>query len=125
MRTWIGIAIGILAAAHSAAMGQGPGGRSALSKAADVEEIVGRMMAFDANKDGRLTRSEVSDGRLARLFDRADADRSGEVTKEELEALGAKEHSDVPDFDGPGGQGGFGPPPPPGDVLPARFQAAL
>ena len=45
------------------------------------------MMAFDKDKDGKLTKAEVSDERLHRLFDRADADKDGFVTKQELTAL--------------------------------------
>ena len=35
--------------------------------AAAVNEVVSRMMAFDKNKDGKLTRDEVSDSRMERL----------------------------------------------------------
>ena len=48
------------------------------------------MMTFDKNKDGKLTKDEVTDVRLHRLFDRADANKDGVVTKEELMALAAK-----------------------------------
>ena len=57
------------------------------------------MMAFDADKDGKLTRGEMTDARLLRMFDRADADKDGTVTKAELDRLGKEqEHRD----------GGFG-----------------
>ena len=49
------------------------------------------MMAFDKDKDGKLTKAEVTDERLHRLFDRADADKDGVVTKDELTALAARE----------------------------------
>ena len=87
------------------------------------------MMAFDKNGDGKLTKSEVTDERLHRLFDRADADKDGSVTKAELTALEAKESGSFR-----GGPGGFGPPggpggpmmapPRPGEILP-RFSSAL
>jgi hypothetical protein len=98
-------------------------------------DLVTRMMAFDKDKDGKLKKDEVTDERLTRLFDRADANKDGTVTKEELEAV-AKE--DVGrggpggpggrggpggfgggrgGFGGPGGPGGFTPPKP-GEVLP-------
>ncbi len=101
------------------------------------------MMAFDADKDGRLTREEVTDERLLGLFARADADKDGIVTKAELIALGEKEHSEDqggpfggggPGFGPPGGGGGpgFGPPgggpggpSRPGEVLSPMFQDRL
>ena len=44
-------------------------------------------MAFDADRNGKLTKSEVTDARLLGLFDRADANKDGTVTKEELSWL--------------------------------------
>src|SRR5208337_1159183 len=67
--------------------------------------IVTRMMAFNKKKDGKLTKDEVTDERLHRLFDRADANKDGSVTKAELTALEAKESGSFR-----GGPGGFGPP---------------
>ncbi len=69
-----------------------------------ADALVTRMMAFDKDGDGKLTKAEVIDDRLHRLFDRADADKDGTVTKAELTALAAK---DAASFRGPGG---FGPP---------------
>src|SRR5262249_31091766 len=66
----------------------GPGGGGA--KAMTVEELVTRMMTFDKNKDGKLTRDEITDERLLPLFDRADANKDGVVTKDELTALFTK-----------------------------------
>lgn len=75
---------------------------------------VSRMMAFDADQDGKLSKSEVTDRRLVPLFERADADQDGVVTEEELTALFKQEapspRAGGPGF-GPGGPGGFGPPP--------------
>src|SRR2546422_2883764 len=71
--------------------------------------LVTRMMAFDKNKDGKLTREEVTDERLLRLFDLADTNKDGIVTKEELVALAAKLERDAgpgDDRGGPGGPGG-------------------
>src|SRR5207248_6635492 len=84
--------------------GKGP----AMSDTEMVEDIVSRMMSFDKNKDGKLTRDEITDTRLLRLFDRADADKDGVVTKEELTALAtALAAEQPPNRGGPGG--GFGP----------------
>jgi len=77
--------------------------------------IVTRMMAFDKNKDGKLTKDEVTDVRLHALFDRADTNKDGVVTKEELMALAAKLEADMGQdggrggFGGPGGRGPGGP----------------
>jgi hypothetical protein len=109
-----------------------------------AENPVERMMAFDKNKDGKLTRDEITDKRLLRLFDRADANKDGVVTREELTALFAKEKPAEGGFGppgGPGGPGGFGPPgkggfgppgkggfggpPRSGQILPGFLQDAL
>src|SRR5262249_41522537 len=71
-----------------------------------IKSIVERMMTFDKNKDGKLSKDEITDQRLLRLFDRADADKDGTVTKEELTALATRMVEESP----PGGRGGFGPP---------------
>src|SRR6266545_4518015 len=88
---------------------EGPGKDNA--KDAGSSSLVTRMMAFDKNKDGKLTRDEVTDERLLRLFDRADANKDGVVTKEELMALAAAEAAAEPadGRGGPGGPGGRGP----------------
>ncbi len=89
------------------ATAQPPAGRPAddapKDKAKDYSNapLVVRMMAFDKKKDGKLTRDEVTDERLQRLFDQADANKDGVVTKEELMALAAKLDAEV----GPRGRG--------------------
>jgi hypothetical protein len=135
---------GFLAAA-SLAEAQGPPGlREGPPESAD--DFVTRIMAFDANKDGTLTKAEVTDARLQRLFDRADANKDGTATKEELTALFAQETPPAggprggggpggrgpggfggPGGGGPGGggPGGFGGPPRPGQVLPDFLQDQL
>jgi len=81
--------------------------------------LVTKMMAFDKNHDGKLTRDEITDPRLLRLFDEADANHDGVVTKDELAALAAKREVEFGADGGrgrgfggpggPGGPGGFGP----------------
>src|SRR3954466_472623 len=63
-----------------------PGAESGRQPSRDrtTSSVVTRMMGFDKNKDGKLSRDEVTDERLHRLFDRADVDKDGVVTKEEL-----------------------------------------
>jgi hypothetical protein len=106
---------------------------------AAVDAFVARLMAFDKNKDGKLTRDEITDERLLRTFDRADANKDGVVTKDELTALatrllaeddsnGGRRGFGFPG--GPGGPGGprgpgFGGPPRPGQILPNFLQDEL
>jgi hypothetical protein len=61
------------------------------AQAPGVEALVERLMTFDANKDGSLAKSEVTDERLHSLFDRADANHDGAATKAELKELLTKE----------------------------------
>lgn len=71
------------------------------------------MFKLDANKDGKLTKGEVTDKRLFALGERADANKDGSITREELTALFTKEAAEVNaarSQRGPGGLQG-GPPP--------------
>jgi hypothetical protein len=61
--------------------------KDAQSNSDAVEAIVSRLMAYAKNKEGKLLREEVSDERLLRMFDRADVDKRGVVTREELVAM--------------------------------------
>ena len=85
------------------------------------DSFVADMMAFDSNHDGRLSRSEISDSRLLRLFDRADSNHDGFVTPEELLNLSRKESAEfVPNRGGPGG-----PPMRMGQLIPEPMQRSL
>jgi hypothetical protein len=109
----------------------------------DPSGLVARMMAFDKNGDGKLTKEELTDVRLHRLFDRADVNKRGFVTREDLLALAAQMARDEPAGKGgqggkdgfgkdgfgkgpggKGGPGGFGRPQP-GVVLPTSLQEQL
>src|SRR5262249_50536608 len=122
---------------------------------ADSDDLVVRgMMEFDKDKEGKLKRSELTDQRLHRLFDRADTNKDGIVTKQELTALAARERSGLsareqsglsareqsglsareqsseragpPRFGRGGGPGRFMMRPPrPGDILPEMVQERL
>jgi hypothetical protein len=136
--TWIALASGFLIAA-SLAKAQRPGGEGpgAGQRPPGGGDLVARMMEFDNDKDGKLTKAEVTDERLLRLFDRADDNKDGIVTKEELTALAAREPAGGgnrgggppgfgPPDGGPGGpRMGGGPPPRPGEVLPSMLQQRL
>ena len=88
-----------------------------VDKAAAADALVSQMMAFDKNKDGKLTRDEITDTRLERMFDRADANHDGVVTRDELVTWAAKavaedaESRNAPGLMGPpdSGPGGPGP----------------
>jgi hypothetical protein len=88
------------------ASAQPGGGRG---KTETVDEFIAKMMAFDANKDGQLSKDEMTDTRLHALFDRAETNKDGFVTREELAALFAKESLPAGgEFGGPGGPKGKG-----------------
>ena len=96
------------------------GPKGGMSDEALVDDIVNRMMAFDKNKDGKLTREEITDARLLRLFDRADANKVGVLTRDELVTVAKQMVADLASEGGgkggPGGGkggpgGGKGPPP--------------
>src|SRR5262245_40723990 len=83
----------------SQAFAQPPGGKPVDAPAKDKKDysnspIVVKMMAFNKKKDGKLTKDEVTDERLHRLFELADANKDGVVTKEELMALAAKQEAE-------------------------------
>jgi len=106
-----------------------------------VNTAVERLMAFDANQDGKLSKEELNDERLTALFQRADANQDGAVTKDELSAQLTKDAATLgggrggpegergpggppPGGPGGGGPGGFGPPAP-GTILPPFLQDEL
>ncbi len=114
--------------------------------APDANSFVTRLMTLDKNKDGKLTKSEVTDQRLQALVERADADRNGEVSKDELTTLFAKEAATLgqggrggpppgggpqdgrggpPPGGGPQGGRGDGGPPQPGQILPPHLRESL
>ena len=102
------IVTGGLLIAASLAVAQRPGG----GPRPPGDDLVVRMMEFDKDQDGKLTKAEVTDDGLHRLFDRADADKDGVVTKEELTALATREAANNrggPPGGGPPGGGPGGP----------------
>jgi hypothetical protein len=108
-RSWVFIvALGL----GGVAFGQSSGGEK---KDYSQSPVFVKMMAMDKNKDGKLTRDEITDSRLLRLFDEADTNHDGVVTREELLALAAKLEAEVPAGSSRGGSGGgpggFGSPP--------------
>ena len=66
------------------------------------DDMVARLMSFDANKDGKLTKDEVPE-RMQGIFERADANKDGVLTKEELTAATASQQPRRMEGRGPGG----------------------
>jgi hypothetical protein len=121
--TGLVVAGGILIAA-SLALAQRPGGAP---RPSEGDDLVARMMEFDKDQDAKLTKAEVTDERLHRLFDRADVDKDGVVTRAELTSLAARESANDrggPRGGGPGGPMGMGPPRP-GEILSPMLQDRL
>jgi Ca2+-binding EF-hand superfamily protein len=54
-----------------------------IASAPAADEMVKTLMAFDKNGDGKLTRDELPE-RMQGLFDRADTDKDGVLTGEEI-----------------------------------------
>ena len=124
---------GTLLVVATAAVAQRPKGDVPQSKGA--EDFTSRMLKFDSNKDGKVSEEEVTDTRLTRVFNRADTDKDGVLTKAEMTAFAAQEQTKggfggPRGFGGPGGQGGrgmmgMGGPPRIGEILPGFFQERL
>jgi hypothetical protein len=88
------------------------------------EAMLQQIMSLDANGDGELTPSEVTDPRLQQMLKQADTDSSGSVTREEL--IAAMNHQGGgPQSGGKPGGGGQGGPPRPGEILPGFVQDQL
>jgi Ca2+-binding EF-hand superfamily protein len=69
--------------------GRGFEGRGRESEAAGVdtvEETVKTLMAFDANGDGKLQKSELPE-RMQTIFERGDANHDGVLTPDEIRAM--------------------------------------
>jgi EF hand len=143
MRLFLMIAafVSILGLAASAIEAQ-PGGKKdkgGKGTSETVDEFVAKLMAFNKTKDGKLTKAELTDPRLLALFERADTNKDGVVTRAELEALFQREKLEGGGFGpgggdkGKGGKDGFGDkkgfkgkgPPQPGVILSPFFQDAL
>ena len=149
---WLGVVLLALTASGDVAAQPGKGGKKGFGgggPAETLDSFVDRIMAFNKAKDGKLTKEELTDARLHALFDRADANKDGVVTRDELKVLYEKETAafgkggfDKGDFGGfgKGGKGDFGKgdfgdkkgpkgfgkgPPPFGQILPGFIQEYL
>jgi Ca2+-binding EF-hand superfamily protein len=81
--------------------GEGPGEAAPVS----ADDLTATLMAFDTNKDGKLTRDEVPE-RLQGLFDRADANKDGVLTPDEIRASAQAQAQTQSAGRGPGGRQG-------------------
>jgi hypothetical protein len=103
------LAFGIAAQVFSWASAQPPAGTGKdAAKDFSNSSIVTKMMAFNTTKDGKLTKEQVTDPRLLRLFEMADTNKDGVVTREELMALAAKLDEEFPAGGGFGDKGSKG-----------------
>jgi hypothetical protein len=89
--------------------GEGRGGRGGREGRGDStssapDDLADTLMAFDRNTDGRLERTEVPE-RFQGLFDRADANKDGVLTRDELRQSAASNEDARGEGDG---RGGFG-----------------
>ena len=84
--------------------GRGPGRGEQQTRTLSQDDQIAVIMAFDADKDGRLTKVELIDVRLLRLFNKVDASKKGFITIDELTAFLTKEASTKQ----AGGRGGPG-----------------
>jgi Ca2+-binding EF-hand superfamily protein len=87
----------------------GPGGPGA-TPAMSADELADTLMAFDRNGDGTLAKAEVPE-RFLGLFDRADGNKDGVLTKDELKQsanASVQEAARAGERGGRGGEGGRG-----------------
>lgn len=63
----------------------GRGGEPGATPATSADDLVATYMAFDKNKDGKLTKDEVPE-RMQAIFDRADTNKDGALTETEIRA---------------------------------------
>lgn len=81
---------GIIATAVAVVHAQPPRERGN-QPAVTVESSVNRLMTYDTDGDGKLSKAEVTDSRLQPLLQRCDANNDGIVTRDELTAQISKE----------------------------------
>src|SRR5262249_9578925 len=71
-----------------------------------ADQIVERLMSFDKNKDGKLSKDELPE-RMQDLFTKGDLNKDGFLDKDEIKKL-AEARARAGSFPGRGGRGGPG-----------------
>src|SRR5206468_3855076 len=89
--------------------GPAPGGRGGAARGGlSVESIIERILSFDKNKDGKVTKDELPE-RMQDLIAKGDTNKDGALDREEIKKLAADQPRDddaVARGRGPGGRGG-------------------
>jgi Spy/CpxP family protein refolding chaperone len=90
-----------------------PGGPGRGPRGVPADDLVERVLAFDKNKDGKVTKDELPE-RMQHLIELGDTNKDGALDKEELTRLAAQLAREQPPSPpgGPPGRGGPGAPPP-------------
>ena len=105
------LSIATLAMITSSAIAQPPGGpgrgRPGGEGPPSAEQFIARIMEFDKNKDGKLSKDEVPE-RMARMIDQHDENEDGALDKSELKKVAA-EMAQRRGRRGPEGEGRRGP----------------
>ena len=92
--------------------GEGRGGGEGVgdeppAEAPSAADLTSMLMAFDANHDGKLEKSEVPE-RMQGIFERGDANHDGVLTKDEITKLAESNRQQQNQFGGEGERGGEG-----------------
>jgi hypothetical protein len=108
--------------------GPGRGGRGggAARRGLSADEIVERIMSFDKNKDGKVTKDELPE-RMQDLIAKGDTNKDGALDKDEIKKLATDLARDgaFGGFGGRGGRGGGFRPGPGGRFPPGGFGAGF
>jgi hypothetical protein len=87
---------------------RGPGARP---RGVSADDLVERLMAFDKNKDGKVTKDELPE-RMHYLIELGDTNKDGALDRDEIKKLAARLSEEGPPRPAPGDRPP--PPPPPG-----------
>ena len=91
-------------------MGRGGFGGEGGPGAGSATQMVERLMAMDANKDGKLSKEELPE-RMQSMMTRGDKNEDGVLDREEIMASARERSGGGAGFGGFGSPGGFGGPP--------------
>jgi hypothetical protein len=122
IQRWLASALFAGLVLAGAGMAQPPGQKEGRPKGPDqpapisVDDIIERIMAFDQNKDGKVTKDELPE-RMHHLIELGDTNKDGALDKDEIRKLATKLAATPGGFGGggqlrvgpgPGVPGGFG-----------------